>query len=42
MARNLDDGIVALLIDAGFGDAREVEHVDHRFGRVTVVQATRP
>ena len=42
VARNLDDGIVALLIDAGFGDAREVEHVDHRFGRVTVVQATRP
>ena len=42
VARNLDDGIVALLIEAGFGDAREVEHVDHRFGRVTVVQATRP
>lgn len=42
VARNLDDGIVALLIDAGFGDAREVEHVDHRFGRVTVVQATAP
>jgi ubiquinone/menaquinone biosynthesis C-methylase UbiE len=42
VARNLDDGIVALLAKAGFGDAREVEHVDHRFGRVTVVQATRP
>ena len=42
VARNLDGGIVALLIDAGFGIAREVEHVDHRFGRVTVVQATRP
>ena len=42
VARNLDDGIVALLVEAGFGDAREVEHVDHRFGRVTVVQATRP
>lgn len=42
VARNLDDGIVTLLTEAGFGDAREVEHVDHRFGRVTVVQATRP
>jgi ubiquinone/menaquinone biosynthesis C-methylase UbiE len=42
VTRNLDDGIVALLAKAGFGDAREVEHVDHRFGRVTVVQATRP
>ncbi len=42
VARNLDDGIVSLLIEAGFGDAREVEHVDHRFGRVTIVQATRP
>lgn len=42
VARNLGDGIVALLLQAGFGDAREVEHVDHRFGRVTFVQATRP
>jgi len=42
LARNLGDGIVALLAGAGFGDAREVEHVDHRFGRVTFVQATRP
>ncbi len=42
VARNLGDGIVALLVEAGFGDAREVEHVDHRFGRVTFVQATRP
>jgi SAM-dependent methyltransferase len=41
VARSLDDGIVALLAGAGFGDAREVEHVDHRFGRVTFVQATR-
>jgi ubiquinone/menaquinone biosynthesis C-methylase UbiE len=41
VARNLDDGIVALLAGAGFSDAREVEHVDHRFGRVTFVQATR-
>jgi ubiquinone/menaquinone biosynthesis C-methylase UbiE len=42
VARNLDDGIVALLAAAGFEDAREVEHVDHRFGPVTFVQATRP
>ena len=42
VARNLGDGIVALLVEAGFADAREVEHVDHRFGRVTFVQATRP
>ncbi|WP_034271582.1 class I SAM-dependent methyltransferase [Haloechinothrix halophila] len=41
VARNLDDGIVALLAEAGFDDAREVDHVDHRFGRVTIVQATR-
>jgi len=42
VARNLGDGIVALLADAGFADAREVGHVDHRFGPVTFVQATRP
>ena len=42
VARNLADGIVALLVEAGFADAHEVEHVDHRFGRVTIVQATRP
>ena len=42
MARNLGDGIVALLVEAGFADAHEVDHVDHRFGRVTFVQATRP
>lgn len=42
VARNLGDGIVALLVDAGFADAREVEHVDHRFGPITFVQATRP
>ncbi|MFI6788065.1 hypothetical protein ACIBG4_12125 [Nonomuraea sp. NPDC050383] len=42
MARNHGDGIVALLAEAGFGDAREVAHADHRFGRVTFVQATRP
>jgi len=42
VARNLGHGIVALLAEAGFADAREVEHVDHRFGPVTFVQATRP
>jgi len=42
LARNLGDGIVALLAEAGFGDAHEVEHVDHRLGRVTFVQATVP
>ncbi|MFD0821117.1 class I SAM-dependent methyltransferase, partial [Micromonospora zhanjiangensis] len=42
VARNHGDAIVALLAGAGFGDAREVAHTDHRFGRVTFVQATRP
>lgn len=42
VVRNLGDGIVKLLVEAGFGDAREVDHVDHRFGPVTFVQATRP
>jgi SAM-dependent methyltransferase len=42
MARNHGDGIVALLAEAGFGDAREVAHADHRFGRITFIQATRP
>ncbi len=42
VARNHVDGIVTLLAEAGFGDAREVAHADHRFGRVTFVQATRP
>lgn len=41
VARNYGDGIVALLAEAGFGDAREVAHADLRFGRVTFVQATR-
>jgi ubiquinone/menaquinone biosynthesis C-methylase UbiE len=36
------DGIVTLLAEAGFGKVREVEHADHRFGRVSFVQATRP
>lgn len=42
VARDHGDGIVALLATAGFGDAREVAHADHRFGRITFVQATRP
>ncbi len=42
VARNHGDGIVALLAEAGFGDAREVAHADHRLGRITFVQATRP
>lgn len=42
VARNLSDGIVTLLAGAGFGHAREVDHVDHRFGRIAFVQATRP
>ncbi|MDN5795655.1 MAG: class I SAM-dependent methyltransferase [Intrasporangium sp.] len=42
VARNLDDGLVTLLVAAGFADAREVEHVDHPLGRITFVQATRP
>jgi SAM-dependent methyltransferase len=42
VARNLGDGVVALFVAAGFADVREVDHVDHRFGPVTYVQATRP
>lgn len=41
-ARNLEGGLVRLLADAGFPDAREVEHVEHRYGPITFVQATRP
>ncbi|GAA2621136.1 class I SAM-dependent methyltransferase [Paractinoplanes durhamensis] len=37
---NHGNGIVTLLADAGFGDAQEVAHADHRIGRVTFVQAT--
>lgn len=39
--RNLDNAIVHLLTEAGFTDAREVDHIDHRFGPITIVQATR-
>ncbi|WP_433533143.1 methyltransferase domain-containing protein [Micromonospora sp. CA-263727] len=42
VARNHGDGIVTLLADAGFDDAREVAHADHRLGRLTFVQASRP
>jgi len=42
VARNRDNGIVALLAGAGFGDAGEVEHLEHTFGPITFVQATRP
>jgi SAM-dependent methyltransferase len=41
VARNHGNGIVALLAGAGFGDAREVAHADHRLGRITFVQASR-
>ncbi|MFI5626806.1 class I SAM-dependent methyltransferase [Nocardioides sp. NPDC051685] len=39
--RNLDNGIVTILTDAGFTDAREIDHIEHRFGPITIVQATR-
>ncbi|MEU0266526.1 methyltransferase domain-containing protein [Nocardioides sp. NPDC006303] len=39
--RNLDNALVSLLTDAGFTDAREVDHINHRFGPITIVQATR-
>ncbi|WP_204038025.1 hypothetical protein, partial [Micromonospora qiuiae] len=42
VARNHGNGILTLLTDAGFDDAREIAHADHKFGRVTFVQATRP
>ncbi|MDP3893115.1 MAG: class I SAM-dependent methyltransferase [Nocardioides sp.] len=42
LARSLGDGLVTLLAEAGFADAREVDHIDHRIGRVAFVQATRP
>jgi ubiquinone/menaquinone biosynthesis C-methylase UbiE len=42
VTRNHGNGIVMLLAGAGFADAREVAHTDHRLGRITFVQATRP
>ena len=41
VARNHGDAIPGLLRAAGFADAREVDHADHRFGRITFVQASR-
>ncbi len=38
---NFGNGIVDLLTEAGLADAHEVDHADHRFGRVSFVQATR-
>ncbi|MEV0663374.1 class I SAM-dependent methyltransferase [Actinomadura luteofluorescens] len=42
MSRDHGDGVIALLAEAGFDDAREVAHAELRFGRVAFVQATRP
>ncbi len=42
VARNQEGGLLELFAGAGFEDVREVDHVDHRFGRVSFVQATRP
>ncbi|MFD2793919.1 class I SAM-dependent methyltransferase [Promicromonospora vindobonensis] len=39
--RNLEGGLVRLLTDAGFTGAREAERVEHRFGPLAFVQATR-
>ena len=41
VAKDFGTGIVTLLAEAGFADVREVDHVDHRFGRVTFIRATR-
>ncbi|PUB28688.1 methyltransferase family protein [Promicromonospora sp. AC04] len=40
-ARNLEGGLLRLFTDAGFTDAREIAHVEHRYGPITFVQATR-
>lgn len=40
-ARNLEGGLLRLLADAGFADVREAAHVEHRYGPITFVQATR-
>ena len=40
-ARNLEGGLVRLLADAGFADAREADHLEHRYGPITFVQAKR-
>ncbi|HEY3530300.1 MAG TPA: class I SAM-dependent methyltransferase [Nocardioides sp.] len=41
-AHALGDGVPLLLAGAGFVEAREVGHVDHRYGRAGFVQAIRP
>lgn len=40
-ARDAGGSIISLLTQAGFADAREVDHTDHRLGPVTFVKATR-
>jgi SAM-dependent methyltransferase len=40
--RDVGDAVAALLAEGGFAEAREVGHVDHRFGRIAFVQAIRP
>lgn len=42
VVHNLGDAVPRLLSEAGFGGAGEVDHVDHRIGRVSFVQADRP
>jgi ubiquinone/menaquinone biosynthesis C-methylase UbiE len=42
MGDNVGDDLVALLREAGFQDAREVEQINHRLGQISVVQATHP
>lgn len=42
LAHTHGDSLPPLLTRAGFTDAHEAEHVDHRFGRICFVQASRP
>jgi SAM-dependent methyltransferase len=41
-AHDMGVDLPRLLTEAGFRDAREVGYVDHRLGRISFVQATRP
>jgi SAM-dependent methyltransferase len=41
IAQGFAGGLLSLLTDAGFTDVREVARVEHRFGPITFVQATR-
>lgn len=41
-AHDLGDAVPVLLALAGFTDAREIEHANPRFGRISFVRATRP